>query len=300
MDPEFLFDLVSANARHGITALVFILLGIAAIEGLVMSWRAHGSYDWWAFAVSIGDAIGRRITDIVTTSLGLIFTTPFIVWIHEHRMFTITMDTWWAFALLFIGAELCYYFYHRCTHRIRWFWATHAVHHSPIQLTLATAVRLGWTGKITGTALFFSPLVWLGFSPLTVALAVSTNLLYQFWLHTTWIPKLGAFEKIFNTPSNHRVHHGSNPEYLDCNYGGILIIFDRMFDTYVEERADVPPRYGLTTPLLTRNPIRIAFHEWLNMVRDLRDARSGKEIWHALFAPPSARVNKPKREKSTI
>lgn len=290
MDPVALRDLVASDLRPWLTGLVFALLGIAAVEGVVMSRRACGGYDWLAFAASIGDAVGRRVTDVVTTSLGLAFAIPLLGWIHEHRLFTIAMDSWWAFALLFVGEEFCYYAYHRSAHRVRWFWATHAVHHSPNQLTLATSLRLGWTGKITGTALFFSPLVWLGFSPLAVALAVVANLLYQFWLHTTWIPKLGrTFEWWFNTPSNHRVHHGSNPEYLDCNYGGVLIVFDRLFGSHVEERADVPPRYGLTTPLLTRNPIRIAFHEWANLARDLRDSRSAGDVWRALFAPPQAR-----------
>jgi sterol desaturase/sphingolipid hydroxylase (fatty acid hydroxylase superfamily) len=290
MDPVALRDLVSSDLRPWLTGLLVMLLSLAAIEGLMLSWRSHGGYDWWAFASSIGDAIGRRLTDAVTTGLGLAFAIPLLGWIHEHRLFTITMDVWWAFALLFVGEEFCYYWYHRSAHRVRWFWATHAVHHSPNQLTLATSLRLGWTGKITGTALFFSPLVWIGFSPLAVALAVAVNLLYQFWLHTTWIPKLGVIEKVFNTPSNHRVHHGSNDEYLDCNYGGVLIVFDRLFGSYVEERADVPPRYGLTTPLATYNPLRIAFHEWINLGRDLYTARSWRERGRALFAPPQART----------
>lgn len=290
MDPVALRDLVASELRPWLSALIVALLGIAAVEGIVMSRRAHGGYDWWAFAASIGDAVGRRVTDVVSTGLGLAFAIPLLGWIYEHRLFTIAMDAWWAFALLFVGEEFCYYWYHRSAHRVRWFWATHAVHHSPNQLTLATALRLVWTGKITGTALFFSPLVWLGFSPLAVALAAAANLLYQFWLHTTWIPKLGrTFERWFNTPSNHRVHHGSNPEYLDCNYGGVLMVFDRLFGTYVEERADVPPRYGLTKPLLTYNPVRIAFHEWMNLVHDLIAARSGRDVWCALFAPPGAR-----------
>jgi sterol desaturase/sphingolipid hydroxylase (fatty acid hydroxylase superfamily) len=201
------------------------------------------------------------------------------------------MDSAGAFVLLFFGEELCYYAYHRAAHRVRWFWATHAVHHSPNELTLATAMRLGWTGKISGTALFFAPLVWIGFSPIAVALAVAANLLYQFWLHTTWIPKLGRwFEWTFNTPSHHRVHHGSNPEYLDCNYGGVLIVFDRLFGSFVEERADVPVRYGLTTPLVTYNPLRIAMHEWMNLARDLRRARSLRDVARALFAPPGERT----------
>ncbi len=289
MDPVALRELVPADRRLWVAGLALALLAIAAIEGLVLSLRARGGYDWRAFAASIADVVGRRVTDAASTGLGLAFAIPLLGWVHEHRLFTVTLDTWWAWALLFFGEELCYYGYHRSAHRVRWFWATHAVHHSPNQLTLATAMRLGWTGKITGTALFFAPLVWVGFSPLAVALAVAANLLYQFWLHTTWIPKLGAFEWWFNTPSHHRVHHGSNPEYLDCNYGGVLIVFDRLFGSFVEERADVPPRYGLTTPLLTYNPLRVAFHEWWNLARDLHAARSAGNVWRALFAPPQAR-----------
>lgn len=300
MDDIVLNNLAASDLRPWLGALIVALLGIAAFEGVVMSRRAPGGYDWRAFAASIGDAVGRRIFDLVSTGLGLAFAIPLIGWIYEHRLFTIAMDSWWAFALLLVGNEFCYYCYHRCAHRVRWFWATHAVHHSPNQLTLATALRLGWTGKITGTVLFFSPQLWLGFSPVAVTLAMSGNLLYQFWLHTTWIPKLGrTFERWFNTPSNHRVHHGSNPEYLDCNYGGVLMVFDHLFGTYVEERADVSPRFGLTTPLLEYNPLRIAFHEWINLALDLRDARSALDICRALFAPPGARKSATTREGSS-
>ena len=287
MDHVALQDLVASDLRPWLGALIVALLGIAAIEGVVMSRRAPGSYDWRAFAASIVDAVGRRTFDLVSVGLGLAFAVPLLSWIYEHRLFTIDVTSWWALALLFVGNEFCYYGYHRSAHRVRWFWATHAVHHSPNQLTLATALRLGWTGKITGTALFFSPLLWLGFSPVAVTLAMLANLLYQFWLHTTWIPKLGTtFERWFNTPSNHRVHHGSNPEYLDRNYGGVLMVFDHLFGTYVEERTDLPPRYGLTTPLHTYNPLHIAFHEWINLARDVRDARSARAVWRAFFAPP--------------
>jgi sterol desaturase/sphingolipid hydroxylase (fatty acid hydroxylase superfamily) len=289
MDPVALRDLVPAGLRPWITGLLLALLGCAMVEGIVMSRRKAGGYDWRAFAASIGDAAGRRVTDAVASSLGLVVAIPLLGWVYEHRLFTITPDSGVAFVLLFIGEEFCYYGYHRCAHRVRCFWATHAVHHSPNQLTLATALRLGWTGKITGTALFFSPLVGLGFSPPAVALAVAANMLYQFWLHTTWIPKLGAFEWVFNTPSHHRVHHGSNPEYLDCNYGGVLIVFDRLFGSFVEERADLPPRYGLTTPLLTHNPVRIAFHEWINLAHDLRNANGWRDRRDALFGPPRSR-----------
>ena len=300
MDAVALRDLLGPELRPWLTALLLTLLGAATVEGLVLS-RRTGGYDWRAFAASLGDVLGRRVTDVVGTSLGLLLAAPLLGWLYEHRLFTITMQAGWAFALLFVGEEFCYYGYHRAAHRVRWFWATHAVHHSPNELTLATAMRLGWTGKITGTAIFFSPLVWLGFSPQVVGLAVAANLLYQFWLHTTWIPKLHPwFEWWFNTPSHHRVHHGSNPEYLDCNYGGVLIVFDRLFGSFAVERADVPVRYGLTTPLCTHNPLRIAFHEWIHLARDLIYARSGRDVWRALFAPPAARESATTtRESST-
>jgi sterol desaturase/sphingolipid hydroxylase (fatty acid hydroxylase superfamily) len=170
---------------------------------------------------------------------------------------------------------------------VRWFWATHAVHHSPNELTLAAALRLGWTGKLAGNALFFAPLVWLGFPPGAVGAALALNLLYQFWIHAPWMPRLGPLEWVLNTPTHHKVHHASNPEYLDCNYGGVLIVFDRLFGSFRELRGDVPPRYGLTTPLFSHNPLRIAFHGWVALARDLCAARGWRQRVRVLFGPPA-------------
>jgi sterol desaturase/sphingolipid hydroxylase (fatty acid hydroxylase superfamily) len=176
---------------------------------------------------------------------------------------------------------------HRADHRIRWFWLNHAVHHSPNQYTLASAYRLGWTGQITAAAVCFSPLVWLGFPVPVVVGALALNLTYQFWLHTELIGTLPRWiEYVFNTPAHHRVHHGSNPEYLDCNYGGVLIVFDRMFGTFRRELPGVPIRYGLVDPVRSHNPVRIAFHAWIGMFADLRRARSAKQVWLTVFGPP--------------
>jgi sterol desaturase/sphingolipid hydroxylase (fatty acid hydroxylase superfamily) len=175
--------------------------------------------------------------------------------------------------LLFIGQEFCYYWYHRAAHRVRWFWAAHAVHHSPNELTLAAAFRIGIFGKLTGTALFFVPLVWLGFDVRTVFSVLTLNLLYQFWIHVTWIPRLGWIEYVLNTPSSHRVHHASNTAYLDANFGGVLIVFDRLFGTYVAEREDLPCRYGLVEPQTSYNPLRVEFSPWAHLARDLARAR---------------------------
>lgn len=207
---------------------------------------------------------------------------------YAHRRGDLALTTPVAFAILFVGQEFCYYWYHRAAHRMAWFWATHCVHHSPNQLTLGTALRLGWTGKLTGTGLFFAPLVWLGFPPTAVLAALATNLLYQFWLHAAWIPKLGPLEWLFNTPSHHRVHHGSNAEYLDCNYGGVLIVFDRLFGTFVAERPEVAIRYGLTEPVNSYNPLRIATFGWVQLWRRLREEPRWEARVKMLVRPPGA------------
>jgi sterol desaturase/sphingolipid hydroxylase (fatty acid hydroxylase superfamily) len=196
------------------------------------------------------------------------------------------LDTWQAILMLFIGQEFCYYWFHRASHRIRWFWGNHSVHHSPNELNLSAAYRTGMFAKLIGSPIFFVPMVWLGFLPQVVMATLSLNLLYQFWIHATWIPKLGWLEYVFNTPSAHRVHHASNTEYLDANFGGVLIVFDRLFGTYVEEREDLPCRYGLTKPITSYNPLRVEFAEWISLAKDLRNARSVKAVLGYLFMPP--------------
>jgi sterol desaturase/sphingolipid hydroxylase (fatty acid hydroxylase superfamily) len=252
----------------------------------VQTFVRRQAYDWRAYAATIADAMGRRALD----ALGFSLAAPLMAWAYTHRLFTLELSTASAIIVLFLGQEFFYYWYHRAAHRMRWFWATHSVHHSPNELTLASALRLGWTGKFTGSAIFFTPLVWLGFKPTAVLAILAANLLYQFWIHATWIPKLGPLEWVFNTPSHHRVHHGSNPEYLDCNYGGVLIVFDRVFGTFVEERHDIAIRYGLTPPLHSYNPLRIALHEWMHLGRDLWRATSWTKRLGILTGPPGSKA----------
>ncbi|MBC7993643.1 MAG: sterol desaturase family protein [Rhizobacter sp.] len=289
MDKQSLQQAIGPEWQTWLAAVLLAVMAAAVTEGVVLSLRGRERYDWRAFAATVGDVVGRRAVD----ALGISLLAPLLLWAYDNRITTLTLDHLSAFVLLFIGQEFCYYGYHRAAHRVRWFWATHCVHHSPNQLTLAAALRLGWTGKLSGSALFFLPLVWLGFSPAAVLATVSLNLLYQFWLHAPWIPRLGPVEWVFNTPSHHRVHHASNPEYLDCNYGGVLIVFDRLFGTFVAERDDVPPRYGLTTPLTTYNPLRIALHGWLSLAQDLWAAPGWRARLRTLFGPPGAAPPKP-------
>jgi len=265
--------------------LLPLVLGAALIEGLWLSRTRHEGYNWKAWATSLGDLAVRRLIALLPYSLAA----PVFSWAYEHRLFTLHLDRVGSVLLLFVGLEFCYYWYHRASHTVRWFWNTHSVHHSPNQFNLAAAYRLGWFGKLTGSTIFFTPLALMGFEPTTILAALFLNLLYQFWLHADWIPKLGWFEYVLNTPSSHRVHHARNPEYLDANYGGVLIVFDRLFGTYVEERADLPCDYGLVTRVTTYNPVLINVQPWLGLVKDLAGARSFREVWGYLFAPPGWR-----------
>jgi sterol desaturase/sphingolipid hydroxylase (fatty acid hydroxylase superfamily) len=263
---------------------VFLL---ATLEAVVLSLFRRGQYNWRAYLASLADLAGREY--VVRYFLGFSLAAPLIALAWNHRLFTVPLGTGLSIAALFVGQDFSYYWFHRASHRVRWFWATHAVHHSSNQLNLAAAYRFGWTGPWSGTAIFYVPLVFLGFSPLAISTTLSLNLLYQFWLHVDWIPKLGPLEYVLNTPSHHRVHHAANAEYLDANYGGVLIIFDRLFGTFVAERRDLPCRYGLVHPLRTNNPVKIGFHEWLNLVRDLWEARSWRERATIVAGPPGDR-----------
>ena len=257
------------------------VFGLALAEALVLARRR--ACDWRAFGVSVFDLVTRIGVGIL---LPLSLAAPFVGWAVRHRLATIPLDGVAAFLLLFVGQEFCYYGYHRAAHRVRWFWANHAVHHSPNELNLAAAFRIGIFGKLSGTSVFFVPLIWLGFDPGTVFSVLTLNLLYQFWIHATWIPKLGVLEWVLNTPSAHRVHHASNLEYLDANYGGVLIVFDRLFGTYRAERDDLPCRYGLVEPMTSYNPLRVELAQWIGLARDLGRARSLRAVAGHLVMPP--------------
>jgi sterol desaturase/sphingolipid hydroxylase (fatty acid hydroxylase superfamily) len=257
------------------------VLLLSLLEGVVLSRREH--YDWRAYGVSLFDFVGRIA---VTLFLPLSIASPLITWVETHRLTTLAVDSVGNALLLFITLEFFYYWLHRAGHRVRWFWCNHAVHHTPNQLNLGASLRIGMFGKLTGNVIFLLPLVWIGFDLRLVLGALSLNLLYQFWIHATWIPKLGWLEYVLNTPSAHRVHHAANLEYLDANYGGVLIVFDRLFGTCIEERDDLPCRYGLVHPMTSHNPFRVELAQWIALVRDLGKARSLRTVVGTLVMPP--------------
>ncbi|MCH2165608.1 MAG: sterol desaturase family protein [Marinovum sp.] len=193
---------------------------------------------------------------------------------------------WWVVLLCFVLDDLRYYWVHRFGHRIRWVWASHVNHHSSQHYNLTTALRQTWTGTFTFMMVVRAPLILLGFHPALVLFCGGLNLIYQFWIHTEALGRMPRwFEAVMNTPSHHRVHHGRNPRYLDANYAGVFIIWDKMFGTFVAE--DEKPDYGLVQNLGTFNPIRVAFHEWVGIFRDVsRPGLSFKERVLYAVAPP--------------
>ncbi|HEV7778272.1 MAG TPA: sterol desaturase family protein [Luteibacter sp.] len=268
----------------GRTLLLFpLFMLLATFEGLYLQRRRTGGYDWRAYFATLGDVAGRLVfARLLGTGLsGLVLALA-----YRHRVTSISMHAWWAWPLLLVLQDLCYYWMHRADHRVHWFWASHCVHHSTNGYNFSAAYRLGWTAKFTGSALFFVPLALVGFPVPAILIAVAGNLFYQFWLHTELVPRLGPLEWVFNTPAHHRVHHASNAGYVDRNYGGVLIVFDRLFGTFAREREDDPCRYGLVHPLLSNHPLRIAFHGWAGLWRAFRDAYGWRGRWTALFGPP--------------
>jgi len=240
--------------------------------------RATRGYELRDTAASLTMGAVNRI--IIVAAHAITVGTYF--WLYRHRVFTLGA-AWWVWVLLFFVEDFTYYCFHRASHEVRFLWAAHENHHSSERYNLSTALRQSWTTPFT-ELLFYWPLPIVGFHPTMLLTQKAISLLYQFWIHTELIERLGPAERLLNTPSHHRVHHGTNLEYLDRNHGGILIVWDRLFGTFEPERARV--RYGLTKPLGSFRPLTIAFHEWAALVRDVRRARTWRARLGYVLAPP--------------
>lgn len=249
-------------------------------------WRtsiAGRTYDVAGAAASFGVAVGNLVFKPLN---GAIVGGAFLG-VYAATPMRLPLDDWRVWLACFVAVEFVYYWFHRWSHLVRWLWTSHAVHHTANEMTFPAAIRLGWTGAFSGGWILFTPLVALGFHPVMVSALIAGNLAYQFFLHTEAVGRLGPLEWVLNTPSHHRVHHASNPAYIDRNFGGVVIVFDRMFGTYAEERSGEPLRYGLVHPVTSRNPVTIALHEWGRMVRDVAAARDAAAVWRALFGRPA-------------
>jgi sterol desaturase/sphingolipid hydroxylase (fatty acid hydroxylase superfamily) len=258
-----------------------VFFGLMLLEAMVARRRQLDAYEGRDTAASLSMGLGN----VVVNGVVAVGTLAAWFWLYAHRRFDpgTGLSAW---VMLFFAEDFTYYWFHRASHEVRLLWAAHVNHHSSQRYNLSTALRQSWTTPFT-TILFYWPLPLLGFHPMMLVTVTSVSLIYQFWIHTEMIDRLGPLEWIFNTPSHHRVHHGSNVEYLDRNHGGILIVWDRLFGTFEPERARVS--YGLTKNIERFNPWHIAFHEWLALARDVRSAPSARARLGYLLRPPGWR-----------
>lgn len=266
----------------------WILLGMAPVFLILIAleawyWRRRRP-QVYSLADTLSNA-GLALMHQAAEAVAAIVVIGVYALVYRHRLFDIPASVW-SIAALFVIQDVLYYGFHRASHRVRWLWASHVTHHSSERLNLSTAFRQSLTYPVSGMWLFWLPLAWLGFAPAHIVAVVAINLAFQFFVHTQAIGRLGWVESVFNTPSTHRVHHARNPQYIDRNFAGVLVIWDRLFGTYVEEDPQVPCEYGIVGPMRSHNPIRITFHEWIAMFADARRAGGLRKAAVQLFGPP--------------
>lgn len=265
-----------------LTGMAPVFLIAFAIEWQTLRKRARKPLPRWRdVATNLGLGASYQVAEFVVHAL---VSGAVILWIYEHRLFDVPVNAW-TIVPIFVAVEFCYYWFHRASHRIRWFWSAHVVHHSEERMNFTTALRQSMLYSITGWWLFFMPLVWLGVPPGVVFFLYACDLAYQYFVHTEAIGKLPRwFEYVFDTPSNHRAHHGRNPQYIDKNYGGVLIVWDKLFRSFEPEVRRV--KYGLTKNIKTFNPIKVGYHEFVDMARDVKAASGWREKLGFVFRSP--------------
>lgn len=256
--------------------MYFILM---AIEMISLRFQKHPSYRLDDAITNINCGVISQVTGIFIKILSI----GVYILIYENLAFFTIPNNIWTFLLLFFLYDFCYYWAHRMSHEVNLFWGGHVVHHSSEEYNLSVALRQSSTQTIW-TFFFYFPLALLGFDPVMLVLASGLNLLYQFWIHTELIGKMGFLEHFMNTPSHHRVHHGRNPKYIDKNHGGTFIIFDKLFGTFQEEEEK--PTYGITVPVKSWNPIWVNLAHYASMRDELRQIPNWSDKFRYLFNKP--------------
>jgi sterol desaturase/sphingolipid hydroxylase (fatty acid hydroxylase superfamily) len=232
------------------------------------------------------ETLGSTLVGLGNVALGLLVKVGLLyaaIWIYNLVPWRMELN-WWMLIPCYLLFDLCSYWSHRISHENRFFWATHIVHHSAENYNLSVSFRLSWVQNIK--TIFFLPVFFLGFHPVIIFVVSQASVLFQFWVHTEYIKKLPAFfEYVLATPSNHRVHHGTQEKYLDKNYAATFIFWDRMFGTYQKEEER--PDYGLTNKIGNRlNPIFLNFHEYNDMIKDVKEAKTLKRKMFFVFGSP--------------
>ena len=264
----------------------FVLIGVELVVGI---WRGRNTYRVADAVTSIGTGVLSVVTGVFTRGLRLgLYTWGFA----SLSLVQLPAGHWAVWLLAILGYDFAYYWFHRLSHERNLLWASHAVHHQSEDFNLSTALRQSSTGFLFDWP-FYLPLAILGVPPVVFATAAAINLLYQYWVHTQHVGKLGWLDRVLVTASNHRVHHGQNAAYIDRNYGGMLILWDRLFGTYAEEQDDDPVIYGVRKPLASWNPVWANLHGYGTLLRDARLADNWRDrlrVWFARtgWRPPAA------------
>ena len=249
------------NLIHLAIPVFFLLIAVELVAARLLE------KDVYRLSDSVSDLSCGILDQIVGVFLKTALFAGYVFVYDRLRIVSMPNESVAAWVACFLGVDLFYYCSHRFSHEVNAGWATHIVHHQSEELNLAVALRQSAFGQVY-TWIFYLPLALLGFPPLMFLTLNAANTLYQFWVHTRLVGKLGPIEWVFNTPSHHRVHHARNPQYIDKNHAGTLIIWDRLFGTFAEEKEECV--YGITTPLQSWNPLWANFHYWVELARKAR------------------------------
>ena len=262
-----------------------IVMAMIFAELLISNWQNNKYYKKEDTLCTIGLLAGNII--VAFSIKGLIL--AFHFYLYQFKAFDLAsiLPLWAMWVLTFIMIDFVFYIYHRMSHRVRFLWAIHLSHHSSEEMNFAVSFRQAWFGPISKIP-FFMVLPLLGFDPTIIAVAGVMSTLWGIVGHTQIVGKLGFVEWVFNTPSHHRVHHGSNKQYIDKNYGNLLIIWDRMFGTF--EPEEEPVRFGLVNNVNTYNPTKITFMAWASMIDDIKNKNNFGEMLNTFIEPPSTHI----------
>ena len=262
-----------------------IVLAMIFAEALISNWQNRKYYKREDTYCTVGLLAGNIVMAFAIKGLVL----AFHFYLYQFRIFDFanTIPLWAMWILTFIMIDLVFYVYHRMSHRTRFLWAIHLSHHSSEEMNFAVSFRQAWFGPISKIP-FFMTLPLLGFDPTIIAVAGVMSTLWGIVGHTQIVDKLGPLEWVFNTPSHHRVHHGSNKQYIDKNYGNLLIIWDSMFGTF--EPEEEPVTFGLVNNVNTFNPAKITFMAWSSMIEDIKNKNDFSEMLNAIFGPPNTHI----------
>jgi len=256
-----------------------VFFGLMSIELIYETLTKKKTYRLNDAVTNINLGVLNQITNIFTK----VVTVGIYSFFYQYLSVFQVPPNYISFIILFFLYDLCFYWSHRMSHEISLFWGGHVVHHQSEDFNLSVALRQSSTAFIWSTP-FYLPLAIIGFDPVQFLLVGGFNLLYQFWIHTEHLGKLSWLEKFMNTPSHHRVHHGRNPKYIDKNYAGVFIIWDRMFGTFKEEEER--PNYGITKPFASWNPVYANFAHYIDLYHYVKQSRSWSDTRKMLFKQP--------------